>query len=354
MAELPQLSGVTSSRPIPRTELHVKPDTEAMARLGVSTAALADTARIATAGDSTNGLPKFNEGSRQIPIRVKVDAELLKNPELIRELPVQGKDGPVPLKAVADIEVGTGPASIQRYDRSRQVSFEANLVHGYTLGQAMGALEALPAMKSLPASVQRKATGDAEMQAEMFTGFAQALGLGILLVYAVLVLLFHTPFQPVTIMVALPLSVGGAMLGLLAFQQTMGMSAVIGILMLMGIVGKNSILLVDYVVEIREQGASRLQAILEAGQNRSRPIVMTTLAMVAGMLPVALRMGEGSAFRQPMAVTVIGGLLLSTLLSLVFVPVVYTYIDDFQGWISPHLHRLTTRRPGDSVEESSQ
>lgn len=345
MSALPEISGVTSSRPVPRAELHIKPNPEDMARLGVTTMALADTARVATAGDSTTGLPKFNEGSRQIPIRVKVDAELLQNPELIGELPVQAREGFVPLKAVATIEAGTGPTSIQRYDRARQVSFEANLAPGSTLGQAMGAIDALPALKDLPASVKRAATGDSEMQGEMFSGFLKALGLGILLVYAVLVLLFRTPFQPLTIMVALPLSVGGAMLGLLAFQQTLGMSAVIGILMLMGIVGKNSILLVDYVVDIRERGVSRLEAILEAGENRSRPIVMTTIAMVAGMLPTALGVGESSAFRQPMAVTVIGGLLLSTLLSLVFVPVVYTYIDDVQRWVSPRLRKLTTHHP---------
>jgi HAE1 family hydrophobic/amphiphilic exporter-1 len=345
LAGLPQLSGVTSSRPVPRTELHIRPDTEAMARLGVSTVALADTARIATAGESSNSLPKFNEGSRQIPIRVMVDAQLQKNPDLVRELPVPARDGMVPLKAVADVTLGTGPASISRYDRARQVSFEANLAPGYTLGQAMTAINALQAMTALPASVQRTATGDAEMQAEMFGNFAKALGLGLLLVYAVLVLLFRTPFQPVTIMVALPLSVGGAMLGLLAFQQTLGLSAVIGILMLMGIVGKNSILLVDYVVEIRAHGMDRATAILEAGQNRSRPIVMTTIAMVAGMLPVAMGMGDGAAFRQPMAVTVIGGLLLSTVLSLVFVPVVYTYIDDLQRWLTPHLRKLTTHHP---------
>lgn len=345
MSALPQISGVTSSRPVPRAELHITPNFEDMARLGVTTAALADTARIATAGESTTGLPKFNEGTRQIPIRVKVGAELLKNPALIGELPVQAKDGFVPLKAVASIEAGTGPTAIQRYDRARQVSFEANLAPGATLGQAMQAINALPALQDLPASVKRADTGDSEMQSEMFTGFLQALGLGILLVYAVLVLLFRTPFQPLTIMVALPLSVGGAMLGLLAFQQTLGMSAVIGVLMLMGIVGKNSILLVDYVVDIREHGVSRLEAILEAGQNRSRPIVMTTIAMVAGMLPTALGVGESSAFRQPMAVTVIGGLLLSTVLSLVFVPVVYTYIDDLQKWLAPRLRKLTTHHP---------
>lgn len=343
MIAMKEVSGVTTSRPVPRVELHVHPRTEDMARLGVTTAALADTARIATAGDFSTLLPKFTEGSRQLNIHVRVDKSLLNNAAFIGELPVASAEGPVPLKAVADVTVGNGPSTIQRYDRARQISFEANLSPGYTLGQANAAIQKLPSLQTLPKGVSKAATGDAEMLLEMFTNFAKSLGLGILLVYAVLVLLFRTPFQPVTIMMALPLSIGGAMLGLLAFNQALGLSAVIGILMLMGIVGKNSILLVDYVVEIRESGHTRLEALLEAGQNRSRPIVMTTIAMVAGMLPTALGFGESVEFRQPMAVTVIGGLLLSTLLSLVFVPVVYTYIDDLQTWLAPKLRRLTTR-----------
>jgi HAE1 family hydrophobic/amphiphilic exporter-1 len=199
-------------------------------------------------------------------------------------------------------------------------------------------------MKKLPAGVAPATAGDQEAFVELFTGFAIALLSAVGLVFGVLVLLFRSFFKPITILSALPLAIGGAFLALMVTGQSLSMPSLIGFLMLMGLAAKNSILLVEYAIEQERSGMSQREAIVDACHERARPIVMTTLAMMAGMAPTALGIGTGSEFRQPMAVAVIGGLITSTVLSLVLVPVVYEIIDDFEHWLTPKLSRMTTPR----------
>jgi len=238
------------------------------------------------------------------------------------------RGGSTPLSSVADITFSQGPASISRYDRQRRIAVEGDLVGGVALGEALGNIYELPAAKNLPAGVTITESGDAEVMAEVFQGFAQAMGAGIMMVLAVLILLFGSVLQPITILFSLPLSIGGVIIALLLTGNSISMPVVIGILMLMGIVTKNAIMLVDFAVEQMAHGMDRTTAIVEAGRKRARPIVMTTIAMVAGMVPSALGLGDGGEFRAPMAIGVIGGLIVSTMLSLVFVPAVFTIMDD--------------------------
>jgi multidrug efflux pump subunit AcrB len=253
-----------------------------------------------------------------------------------------GSGALLPLTSVADIGMGSSAAEIDRFDRARKVAVEADL-HGKDLGDAMKVINQLPALRNLPASVGRPSYGDSEQMQIMFVGFAVALLTGILLNLAVLTLLFRNFFQPVTIMTALPLSLGGAFAALLVCHMSLSLPALIGIIMLMGIVTKNSILLVEYAVMARrDRGMDRLQALIDAGAKRARPILMTTIAMIAGMLPIALGFGNDSDFRQPMAVAVVGGLVSSTLLSLLFIPVMFTVLDDIEAWLAPKLSRWMT------------
>ena len=240
-----------------------------------------------------------------------------------------GRDGPVLLSSVADLTVESGPVQINRYDRLRNVTVTADL--GATaLGTAQAAADALPALRNLPSSVQVIEAGGAEIVAELGTGFAMAIVIGVLCIYCVLVLLFGDFVQPVTILSAIPLSIGGAFLALLLANSLLSVPSMIGLVMLMGIVTKNSILLVDYAIMGRKDGLSLYDALVDACHKRARPIVMTTVAMIAGMMPIALGLGADSSFRRPMAFAVIGGLLTSTVLSLLVVPVVFTYVDRFE------------------------
>ena len=342
MLGLPQLTDVSASTPLPRTEIIVTPRADQAARLGVSAAALANTIRIATLGDLNSNLARISLDNRQIPLRVILDTQGRSDPDAIGRLPVPTHDGKVvPLASVARVSLGAGPSSIERYDRQRQITLAANL-NSATLGAALAAIDALPAIKALPAGVARHATGDSELLGEMFDSFVMAMMVGILAVFAVLVLLYRTLLQPLTIMMALPLSIGGALLALWASHASLSLPAVIGILMLMGIVGKNGILLVDCIIECRRSGMPRQVAILAACRQRAQPIVMTTLSMIAGMLPVLLGLAAGTAFRTPMAIALIGGLLASTALSLLFIPVIYTVIDDIETALLPRLRRLTS------------
>jgi multidrug efflux pump subunit AcrB len=250
------------------------------------------------------------------------------NLDTIRQLRIPGRNGSVPLSAVATVEMGSGPAQLARFDRMRNVSIDVEL-NGLPVGQVMAEVDKLPSMQTLPPGVIRQSSGDAERMAELFGGFGGAMLIGVLLIYIVLVLLFHDFLQPITILTALPLSVGGAFVALLLTGMSFSMPAVIGLLMLMGIVTKNSILLVDYAVMARERDQTgRIPALIDACHKRARPIVMTTIAMGAGMMPTALGLAADPSFRQPMAIVVIGGLIASTFLSLLVVPAVFTFIDD--------------------------
>ena len=345
MRRLPGFGNVAPSAGADRPEIRVVPRVDEAARFGVSTEAISDAVRIATIGDVPANLAKFHVGDRLIPIRVQVDTALRGNLDALQALTVTGATGlPVPLLAVADVELGQGPASVERYDRVRRVVLGADLSRGLALGAALKEVYALPQAKDLPPGVRIQNGGDAEIMAEVFRGFSLAMGAGLMIVLGVLVLLFRNVFQPVTILLSLPLSLGGVILALLLTGEPISMPVVIGILMLMGIVTKNAIMLVDFAIERRAEGMGRAEAIIDAGRKRARPIVMTTIAMVAGMVPSALGVGDGGEFRAPMAIGVIGGLIVSTLLSLVFVPSFYTVMDDASRLAGRLFGRLLTPR----------
>lgn len=342
MRGLPSLKEVSSTIPLPHSEYVITPRTEDAARFGVTTDVIAETGRVATMGDLNSNLARISLDGQQIPLRVQLNAAAKEDGAMINQLLVPNSEGTMlPISAVADVKFSAGPSSILRYDRQRQVTLEANLSHA-KLGEGLDAIQELPAMKNLPKSVKHFDTGDAELLNEMFDSFIMAMVFGAMVVLGVLVLLFRTVLQPVTIMVAVPLSIFGASLALWVSGESLSLPSVIGILMLSGIVGKNGILLVDCIIETIANGKSRHEAILEAAQQRAKPIVMTSMAMIAGMLPLVLGFGAGNAFREPMAVAVIGGLLASTALSLLLVPVVFVLIDDFEKVITPKLKGLLT------------
>lgn len=329
--QVPVLSNVVSSASLDRPEIRIIPKLDQAAQLGVSVDTIAETVRIATIGDINANLAKFSAKDRQIDIRVQMDERARARLSTFDAIRVPTKTGvSVPLSAVATVEFGKGPTALERYDRARRIAVEADLVGTTPLGTALEQVKALPAARNLPAGVTLKESGDAEIMEEVFTGFALAIAAGVMLVLAVLVLLFQDVLQPITILISLPLSVGGAFIALLLTGNSVSLPVVIGFLMLMGIVTKNAILLVDFAVESMALGHSRFEALMEAGRKRAQPIVMTTIAMAAGMVPSALALGEGGAFRAPMAIAVIGGLLASTVLSLVFVPAVFTVMDDLR------------------------
>ncbi|PPS45465.1 efflux RND transporter permease subunit [Chroococcidiopsis sp. TS-821] len=330
MRTVPGLVEVASSASVAQPEILVIPDPARAADLGVTVQAIARTASLATLGDNDANLAKFNLSDRQIPIRVQIDPEARNDINTFRNLQVPSNNGSlVPLAAVADIRFGSGPAQINRYDRSRQISVEANL-QGIALGDAVDAVNQLPALNSLPPGVVQQQAGDAEIMQEIFARFGTALALAILCIYAILVLLYNNFFHPFTIMVALPLSLGGTLLALMFAQKALGLYALIGIVLLLGIVTKNSILLVDYTIVNQQEGNSQRQALINAGVSRLRPILMTSLSTIAGTLPLALGFGPGAEVRSPMGIAVLGGFTTSTLLTLVVVPVLFTYVDDFQ------------------------
>lgn len=320
-----------------RPELIVHPHLDEAASLGVTVENISETVRLATLGDLPQNNAKFSLPDRQIPIRVSLIESARKNLATIENLPVRTSNGTVvPLKAVADISFGQGPSRLRRYNQQRRISLEADL-NNAQLGTALGKIRALPIYKHLPTGVQIVEIGAAQYMQELFTSFVLAMVAGVMLVFAVLVLLFARVFQPITILSALPLSIGGAVLALVVTHSPFSLSTVLGILMLMGIVAKNSILLVEFAIEEIRAGKDRLTALLEAGHKRARPIVMTSVAMIAGMLPVALGVAGGASFQSQMALAVIGGLVTSTGLTLVMVPAAFTWIDDFERWLGRKL-----------------
>ena len=332
MKRIPIIANVISETALDRPELRIRPRAELAARLGVSTESLSQTIRVATIGDVGPALAKFDAGDRQVPIRVQLEDNARGDLQMLEQLRVplgqRGERGGVPLSVVADIQLDQGPTSINRYDRERQATVAADLVGTAALGDATKKINELPVMKSLPKGVKVSPSGDAESLAELSDGFATAITAGLMMVYAVLVLLFGTFLQPITILFSLPLSIGGAIAALLLTGKQLTTPVWIGILMLMGIVTKNAIMLVEFAVESIREGKPRDEAIIDAGMKRARPIVMTTIAMAAGMMPSALAFGAGGEFRSPMALAVIGGLVFSTILSLVFVPAMFMMMDD--------------------------
>jgi multidrug efflux pump subunit AcrB len=330
MKRIPIIANVISETSLDRPELRIQPRADLAARLGVSTESLSETIRVATIGDVGPALAKFDTGDRLVPIRVQLEDAARGELPILEQLrvPLGGGRGGVPLSVVADIKLDQGPTSINRYDRERQATVAADLVGTAALGDATRKIYELPVMKSLPKGVKVSPSGDAESLAELSDGFATAITAGLMMVYAVLVLLFGTFLQPITILFSLPLSIGGAIAALLLTGKQLTTPVWIGILMLMGIVTKNAIMLVEFAVEAVREGKPRHEAIIDAGMKRARPIVMTTIAMAAGMMPSALAFGAGGEFRSPMALAVIGGLVFSTVLSLVFVPAMFMLMDD--------------------------
>ncbi|MGL4812430.1 MAG: efflux RND transporter permease subunit, partial [Beijerinckiaceae bacterium] len=344
MRRIQGFANVSASAGMDRPEIRIIPRSDEAARFGVTTDVLSEAVRVGTLGDVGPNLAKFNAGDRQIPIRVQFDPRARGDMRYVESMMVSGAGGvPVPLSAVADLKFAQGPSSIDRYDRVRRITLGADL-GGQPLGDAVNKVLALPEAKNLPAGVRFQQSGDAEIMGEVFAGFAKAMIIGIMMVLGVLILLFGSVFQPITIMLSLPLSIGGVVAALLLTNNAVSMPVVIGILMLMGIVTKNAIMLVDFAIEEQARGANRVDAVLDAGHKRARPIVMTTIAMAAGMAPTALGLGDGGEFRAPMAIAVIGGLLVSTVLSLVFVPAFYILMDKatrrvgrlFSGFIGPN------------------
>ena len=349
------LGSITSSASLTRTEIAVRPDFARAAERGVSAAAIGDTLRIATLGDYDNALAKLNLSQRQIPIVVRLDDRVRQDLEQISRLSVPGALGPVMLSQVATLEVSAGPAVIDRLNRSRNINFEVELSDA-ALGDVTAAVQRLPSIRQLPPGVRQLELGDAEIMGELFASFALAMLTGVLCIYIVLVLLFKDFLQPITILCALPLSLGGAFVGLLVADKSFSMPSLIGLIMLMGIATKNSILLVEYAIVARRghdgrdghpavAPLSRFDALLDACHKRARPIVMTTLAMGAGMLPLAAGWSTADAsFRSPMAVAVIGGLITSTVLSLLVVPSAFTVIDDLSKGLSWLRNRVLQSR----------
>lgn len=333
-----------------RPEIVIKPRTELAASLGVTTAALSQTIRIATMGDIDQNAAKFSLSDRQVPIRVRLSETSRRDLSTIRNLPVQtASGGSVPLSRVAEIGFGSGPTQIQRYNQARRIFVGADLAPGMAQGDAMQAIQALPIMKNLPAGVSNAPFGEQEWQAEMLDNFIIALVAGVLLVFAVLVLLYHRFVSPLVNMSSLFLAPLGGVLLLMLFNQPLSLPVFIGVLMLFGIVAKNSILLIDFAIEEIASGVDKFAAIMDAGHKRAQPIVMTTVAMTAGMIPTALSLTGDAAWRAPMGTVVIGGLILSTVLTLVIVPAGFSLADGLEKRLGPWMRKnLLTYRPGDA------
>ncbi|MCB1509463.1 MAG: efflux RND transporter permease subunit [Hyphomicrobiaceae bacterium] len=347
---VPGLAQVSSTAELDRPELRVRPKLDMAAELGVTPEAIAEAVRIATIGDVGPALARFNIDDRQLPIRVQLVERARANLALLESLRVPTASGKtVPLSVVANFELRQGPTSIERYDRERQITLGADLVGATPLGDAVKAAINLPAAKKLPPGLKFQQFGDAEIMGEVFEGFAKAMAAGLMMVFSVLVLLFASFLQPITILFSLPLSIGGVIAALIVTQNPITLPVVIGILMLMGIVTKNAIMLVDFAIEEIRRGVGRNAAIIDAGRKRARPIIMTTIAMCGGMLPSALALDSGGEFRAPMAIAVIGGLISSTVLSLLFVPAVFVLLDD----ISTVLWRIFGRFVGERDEPGS-
>ena len=331
---LPNAGSVTSTKSLAREELRLYPDPLKMADRGITTLQLADTLRIATQGDYEQRLAKLNLDSRQLPIVVRLPEAARADLATLEDLIISGDTR---VGDVARLAFSGGPATITRFDRAREIRITTQVGSG-SLGELVEAVQNTPTLQNLPPAVRTLDEGQAEMMKELFGGFVLAMGVGIFCIYAILVLLFHRVLQPFTILMALPLSIGGAFAGLLLLGDGINMASMIGFIMLMGIASKNSILLVDYaILAERRDGMSRYDALIDACHKRARPIIMTSIAMGAGMTPLLLGWSKGDpTFSQPMAAAVVSGLITSTLLSLVVIPVVYTLMDD--------LGRLLRRR----------
>ncbi len=345
----PTLRSIAAEGALNRPEIRVTPKLDEAAKLGITSQQISQALRVATIGDFGPLLAKYNAGDRLIPIRVQIPVSARGSFQELTGLKIMNAKGEsVPISTVANIEFSQGPASVTRHDRQRWAKIGADLQPGVELGDGQKKFEEVAKSMSLPKSVVFTAGGDSEVQGEIFASFGKAALLGVVIMLGILILLLGNFFQPFAIVFALPLSIGGVVAALLATNQALSMPVIIGMLMLMGIVAKNGIMLVDFAVERVKHGMERVDAIVDAGHKRARPIIMTTLAMGAGMVPSAIGIGEGGEFRAPMATAVIGGLIASTILSLVFVPSFYIVMDDvakFFAWLFGRFVGATDEAP---------
>jgi multidrug efflux pump subunit AcrB len=345
MQKLPELRAPRVQGNLTRPEIVIKPRFDLAAALGVTTSSLSQTIRIATLGDIAQNSAKFSLANRQVPITVSLDQNSRRDLPTLENLPVPTTTGgSVPLKSVADITFGAGPTSVSRTNQQRFITVGADLAPKVVSGDAWKKINALPAMKNLPDGVQTLTLGAQKWQAELLFYFALALLSGVLLVFAVLVLLYRRFLAPFVNMGSLLLAPLGAAIALHLSGNPVSLPVLIGVLMLFGIVAKNSILLVDFAVEMMNQGVSKDDAIIEAGHKRAQPILMTTVAMVAGMVPIALSLTGDGSFRAPMGWTVIGGLIFSTMLTLVLVPAFYSLAIDVETWLGRKLGKVLVSR----------
>ena len=352
MEKLKEVRGSRIEGDIPRPEIIVTPRLDLAAELGVTTSALSQTIRIATLGDIDQNAAKFSLSDRQIPIRVLLSEDSRRSLATIENLPVPTARGTtVPLKSVASIGFGAGPTELRRYNQTRRIVIGADLAPGLVTGDAQKKIDALPAVKTMPQGIRKVIQGDAKWQAELITNFMIAVVSGLLLVFSTLVLLYRRFLSPLVNMSSLLLAPLGGLLGLWITGMAVSMPVYIGLLMLLGIVAKNSILLVDFAIEEMDHGIEKNAALLDAGRKRAQPIVMTTVAMVAGMVPTALSLSGDGAWRAPMGVVVIGGLILSTLLTLVIVPAGFSLADSIEKRLGRFFSsNLLTYRKGDDTK----
>jgi multidrug efflux pump subunit AcrB len=349
MATLPMLTQPRISGNLQRPEIVIKPRFDLAANLGVTTQALSSAIRIATLGDIDQNSARFSLSDRQVPIRVALDQGARTELSTIQNLPVStASGGSVPLSLIADISLGSGPTQIDRVNQQRRIAVGADLAPGVVSGTAQKQIDNLPIMKNLPLGVNKLTLGQAKWQQEMLNNFVVAVIAGTFLVFAVLVLLYRRALPPFVNMASLLLAPLGGLIALWATGNPLSLPVFIGLLMLLGIVAKNSILLIDFALEEMNKGVDTLTAIIDAGHKRAQPIVMTTVAMVAGMVPTAASIGSDGSWRAPMGIVVIGGLILSTLLTLVIVPAAFSLAVGVERYVGPRLgRRLLTYRPGD-------
>ena len=340
---------VENSLETSKPEVRINIDRDKASDLGINVGLIATTVRAMVDGYVAT---QYQEGGEQYDVRVQLQRNDRTSLQDIDNLTVKStKDLPakrkllIPISDVAAVSQGSGPSKINRFDRQREIRIDANL-SGRLLGEVLGDVEARTARLQLQPGYSVRVTGQGEMQAESFGNILLSLALAVVFVYIVLAAQFESFSYPFAIMLALPMSLIGAVFALLVCGSALSVISMIGIIMLMGLVTKNGILLVDYANVLRDRGMARTEALVLAGSTRLRPILMTTFAMIFGMLPVALGLGEGSEFRSPMGQAVIGGLITSTLLTLFIVPVVYSIIDDLwtrKGGAGGRLARLTAR-----------
>ncbi|MDY7522606.1 efflux RND transporter permease subunit [Sphingomonas sp. 10B4] len=351
MSTLPDLVAPRISGDLKRPELVITPRMDLAATMGVTTAALSNAIRLATLGDIDQNSAKFSLSDRQIPIRVALDQDSRQRLSTIQNLPVAtASGGSVPLNVVADIGFGAGPTKIERVAQQRQLTVGADLSPGVVSGTAQKEIHALPIMKNLPLGVKELTLGESKWQVELIQNFIIALVAGVFLLFAVLVLLYRRLLPPFVNVISLAVAPLGGLIGLAVTGTPISMPVYIGLIMLLGIVAKNSILLIDFALEEMNKGVDKVTAIIDAGHKRAQPIVMTTVAMVAGMMPTALALtGDGSS-RVPMGITVIGGLTMSTVLTLLITPALFSLAVGVEARVGPYLRRnLLTYRPGDDL-----